>query len=261
MKTTFKLSALALVMALTACGSSGGGDSTSSKPVVENTNSSSQNPATTNGNGAGNTASQTETTTPVNETKTYGGTHWSLANNYKPISNRALGESKEDKLIVEGQEIDLSAINSKGEQKLTNSRYGYFLGAKEITNHNLTIYSQGVLTNDMPTAGTATYKGQAYYSSESLGNQRPLISSEFDVDFGAKTVKGKLSGSNINVTLPTATISGNSFAGKDGNDNNVQGNFFGSQAAELGGIFSGEQIKADGKKEGISASFGATKQK
>lgn len=95
MTTTFKLSALALVMALTACGSSGGGDSAASKPVVENTSSSSQNQATTNSNGAGNPAFQTGATTPVdeasgnastettasvNETKIYGGKHWTLAN-------------------------------------------------------------------------------------------------------------------------------------------------------------------------------------
>lgn len=269
MTTTFKLSALALVMALTACGSSGGGDSVASKPVVENTSSSSQNQATINSNGAGNPAFQTGATTPVDEasgnastettasvnaTKIYGGKHWTLAN-YKSISNRTLGTSAEDKLIVEGKEIELSIVNVKAETALKDSRFGYFGNYSGIANHNLTYYSQGVLTdvNSVPTSGKVSYKGPAHFGTE--GGDRKIISSEFTVDFGAKTVNGKLSGAGINVTLPTATILGNAFEGVD-NKSSVHGNFFGSQAAELGGVFSGD----DENGKGMNASFGATKQ-
>ena len=71
----------------------------------------------------------------------------------------------------------------------------------------------------------------------------------FDVDFGSKKITGDIdmgSGQKINLA---GDISGASFSGTSGNTE-MRGNFFGPQAAELGGVFKGS----------LSGAFGAKKQ-
>ncbi|MDP8032789.1 transferrin-binding protein-like solute binding protein [Pasteurella atlantica] len=115
------------------------------------------------------------------------------------------------------------------------------------------IFVQGYATQNMPTAdaGIVTYTGDAYGGTEALTKGK----SKIDVNFGNKTLKGTLSDwqnykflAEEDKAQPihfSANIKGNKFEGQ-----NVKGNFFGDNAAEVGGIYYNKQ-----KKEG--AIFGA----
>ncbi|MDG6882049.1 Transferrin binding protein-like solute binding protein [Phocoenobacter uteri] len=115
-------------------------------------------------------------------------------------------------------------------------------------------FVQGYVTTNMPQKGKITYLGDAYgYSYSPLRKGKSTI----DVDFTNKTLKGTLSdwqnddllNNPLSKTMMfNAKIDGNQFEGKD-----VQGRFFGSNAAEVGGIY-------DSKERGESAVFGAKKQ-
>ncbi|MDG6882051.1 Transferrin binding protein-like solute binding protein [Phocoenobacter uteri] len=116
------------------------------------------------------------------------------------------------------------------------------------------VFVQGYATENMPSSGIVTYKGDAYGGSEALTKGESRI----DVDFGHKTLVGTLSDwqdyefleENDKTQTITfgASIKGNQFDGK-----NVKGAFFGHNAAEIGGIYYD-------KEKGECAVFGAKKQ-
>lgn len=134
-------------------------------------------------------------------------------------------------------------------------------GAEEKTYE----FAYGKLTaaNDMPVSGKATYKG--YVHANGAGTES-LNTSLFNVDFGKKTIDGKIydasdvAPSKDSVAL-SGKISGNSFSGTKGAVE-MQGNFYGPKAAELGGIFKGQTDygRNDGNYLGVTGSFGAKKQ-
>ena len=115
-------------------------------------------------------------------------------------------------------------------------------------------FSIGKVTpaSSMPTTGTATYSGYAMDDSWRKAN--------FAVDFGAKTVEGRLMSQtdpNMVYYKLSGVINGSSFEGlntEDRNEIRMRGRFYGPQAAEIGGVYNGIATGA-----GIMGAFGATK--
>ncbi len=107
----------------------------------------------------------------------------------------------------------------------------------------------------VPTSGTATYSGLSLISNIG-GGAWSQGTSRFDVDFGRKTINGIVSTSPYTLNL-SGNIDGASFNGdKDGIS--MKGNFYGPNAAELGGVFKGSAIEGD--ITNFTGSFGAKKQ-
>ena len=125
-------------------------------------------------------------------------------------------------------------------------------GALGADNWDNQAFAYGSVTPvaDMPTTGTATYKGFAFVGHPVFAFEaKDSMGASFNVNFGSKKITGDIdmgSGQKINLA---GDISGASFSGTSGNTE-MRGNFFGPQAAELGGVFSGA----------LSGSFGAKKQ-
>ena len=96
-----------------------------------------------------------------------------------------------------------------------------------------------------------------HFSTEEIavvGTAGVLLSSEskFNVDFGAKTIKGYI---DTAYEIPlSGKIVGASFSG-DQDGVTMKGNFFGPKAAELGGVFSAEH-----RNSSYQGAFGAKKQ-
>ena len=121
---------------------------------------------------------------------------------------------------------------------------------REIWDNEAFAYGSVTSAAEMPTTGTATYKGFAFVGHPVLafaaGNN---MGASFNVNFGSKKITGDIDmGQNQHIKL-SGDISGASFSGTN-NGTEMRGNFFGPQAAELGGVFSGL----------LSGSFGAKKQ-
>ncbi|MFB6349551.1 transferrin-binding protein-like solute binding protein [Moraxella sp. ZJ142] len=104
------------------------------------------------------------------------------------------------------------------------------------------VFAVGSVTKDVPTSGKASYVGDAAVIK---GQNVIPGNAKFDVDFGAKTIAGSAS----NIAL-AGKINGAAFEGtKDGVA--MKGNFYGPAAAELSGVFKGNDVQG---------SFGAIKQ-
>lgn len=106
----------------------------------------------------------------------------------------------------------------------------------------------GQVTTNMPTTGTAVYNGRSLGSS--TGDAYNQGTARFNVDFGAKTISGTVSNAAYSADL-RGTISGAAFSGAH-NGVNMSGNFYGPNAAELGGVYNGT---SNGKS--VVGSFGA----
>ena len=106
----------------------------------------------------------------------------------------------------------------------------------------------GQVTTNMPTTSTAVYNGLSLGSR--TGDVYDYGTSRFNVDFGAKTISGTVSNAAYSADL-RGTISGASFSGAH-NGVNMSGNFYGPNAAELGGVYNGT---SNGKS--VVGSFGA----
>lgn len=115
-------------------------------------------------------------------------------------------------------------------------------------------------SNAVPASGKATYSGLSLLSN--MGGGAWLQgTSKFDVDFGRKTIEGNINSFPYNVAL-SGKISGASFSGEK-NGVEMQGNFYGPNAAELGGVFKGTVIDQSPVGDSIntfSGAFGAKKQ-
>ena len=140
---------------------------------------------------------------------------------------------------------------------LSYSRFGAYFGADktdaEIANGSRStqtnkVFSMGQVTTNMPTTGTAVYNGLSLGSS--TGNTYDRGTSRFNVDFGAKTISGAVTNAAYSIDL-RGTISGASFSGAH-NGVNMSGNFYGPNAAELGGVYNGT---SNGRS--VVGSFGA----
>lgn len=165
--------------------------------------------------------------------------------------------------ISAGKFINLGTRDNKmiaSDGSLSYSRFGTYFGPNksdaEITNgaratQTNDVFSMGQVTTNMPTTGTAVYNGL------SLGSRTGDVygdgTSRFNVNFGAKTISGTVSNSAYSADL-RGTINGAAFSGAH-NGVNMSGNFYGPNAAELGGVYNGT---SNGRS--VVGSFGATKQ-
>ena len=140
---------------------------------------------------------------------------------------------------------------------LSYSRFGAYFGLDktdaEIANGAQAtptnyLFSMGQVTTNMPTTGTAVYNGLSLGSS--TGNLYERGTSTFNVDFGSKTISGTVTNDAYSADL-RGTISGAAFSGTH-NGVNMSGNFYGPNAAELGGVYNGT---SNGRS--VVGSFGA----
>ena len=187
-------------------------------------------------------------------------------NNYTP---------KMSSINVEGTDVDigirgltakqwLNVLSGKKERRFdvccgiySDMRFGSNSGL--IDKSHIYFFYNGNPTNDMPTTGTASYVGHAITSVDlNPSDYRDLYegTSQFNVDFGNKTLNGALDIRNFHADI-NATITGNYFNGTANSPlvstGRVEGKFYGSQAKELAGF-----VQANDNSWG--AAFGAEKQ-
>ncbi|MGY0399498.1 MAG: transferrin-binding protein-like solute binding protein [Ostreibacterium sp.] len=106
------------------------------------------------------------------------------------------------------------------------SRFGLLYQAGQDTKD---LFSQGMPTTDMPTTGQVKYAGDYVLTNETTGRVNLMA------DFASKTLTAQFD-DNFSTTKDKyqAVIAGNEFDSND-DDNSMQGQFYGSQAAELAG--------------------------
>ena len=176
---------------------------------------------------------------------------------------------------VEGTDVDIgirgltakhwfNVLSGKKERRFdvccgiySDMRFGSNSGL--IDKSHIYFFYNGNPTNDMPTTGTASYVGHAITSVDlNPLDHRDLYEgdSQFNVDFGNKTLNGILDIRNFHSDI-NATIAGNYFNGTANSSSvssaRVEGKFYGPQAKELAGF-----IQANDNSWG--AAFGAQKQ-
>lgn len=234
----FSLSLVAMAtLALTACGGGGGNDA----PIVNST------PTTTTPTTTTPTATTPTTTTSTENPATTGivGTKMSVSYGTADPATPTNVTSAVNTVVINGEQVSflpagfmVNQLNMQntnlngttvwrvgGSSNLSYTRYGY---VKEGLTGEAHLFAQGQLSTSTPTTGTATYKGNGAYLSNGQIN---LAEAEFNVDYGQKTLTGKVGNTNL-----AAAITGNSFAGtKDGVS--TTGHFYGAGAAELGGTY------------------------
>ena len=241
-------------LVLSACGSSGGGDSNNNEATPTN-----------------NQGQQNQSNTSVNN------------NVVKPIQ-QVSGNGTGATLVISGDDhnasVRRSAINGYNttninvdgangrDLEVCCGRYSDIrFGVSDSSNDrdNTYLFYNGNPTNSMPTSGTASYVGQSIITAD-ITTDIPVLddkdyytgSSQFNVDFGNKTLNGSLGINNIQPVNINASISGNSFSGSASSSSlpsaaRVEGKFYGVQAKELAGL-------AQANDNSWAAAFGAQKQ-
>ncbi len=281
---------------LAACGGSGSSNNTpnfsGNNPPAQNGNTPALQPPVANnsGNGNGNNApapqQPTPPATPAPQAQ-YGGTAY-YTENKESFNEYAQGRGNVpingnlSSITVQGREINITTpeaftesqtllhmndyralgVSSHiGDSRLSYTRFGLQM---DNTDDSLQYraFAIGSLTPvaDVPTSGTARYAGSSVFSSSALSYKTQPAN--FDVDFGAKTVHGRI---HSGLDMPNdvmefgGTINGASFSGtKDAL--NMQGNFYGPNAAEMGGTFKGVYAIPGGDVLHVNGSFGAKRQ-
>lgn len=272
---------------LAACGGSGSSNNT---PNFSSNTPAPQPPVANNsGNGNGNNApapqQPTPPATPAPQAQ-YGGTAYYTENNgnfneYAQGRGNVPVNGNLSSITVQGREINITTpeaftesqtllhMNDSrargvashiGDSRLSYTRFGLQMDNTDSLQYRA--FAIGSLTPvaDVPTSGTARYAGSSVFSSSSISyTTQPA---NFDVDFGAKTVHGRI---HSGLGMPNAvmefggTINGSSFSGtKD--TLHMQGNFYGPNAAEMGGTFKGVYAIPGGDLLHVNGSFGAKRQ-
>ncbi|KAE9533722.1 hypothetical protein A1D25_07645 [Ursidibacter arcticus] len=284
------ISAMSLlsVFVLTACGGgSGGGNGNSSTSSTSSTNSTGKalnnipentNKAPENNHQNPETKpndSGTEKSEPKVEDKKIEGYRLDAKRGDSGDFSWSLKGNDLNYLSVWGKKIPLielgSEPNEKGwysvgfnkqglissNQQLTYTRHGVF---QPVTSNDVYIFAQGEKATEVPTMGAYNYKGQAtmVYVDNNDANKILRLAeypAEFIADFGKKELLGAISllDQQNNVLPLTAEINGDKFKHWGGFDGvYVEGQFYGPQASELGGIYY--------KRDKFSGTFGAKKQ-
>lgn len=129
----------------------------------------------------------------------------------------------------------------------TKIYFGEWSDEDDINDGSHTVYYVGKdKTNNMPSTGTASYSVRGINNAR---NTNPLTGT-LNANFGTNKIGGSLSNDAINLVIDNNTINPTtaSFSGKalaNGNNGNSQGEFFGNDAAALGGIATFEDSSLD----------------
>lgn len=168
-----------------------------------------------------------------------------------------------NKITIAGQTIELLppgissgimvTLNDRNMQRtigtnLTHARWGYLKQTSQTEGY---VFAHGKPTEQMPTNnGMVKYQGYSVHRGHTPSTA-VQGTANFNVDFANKTLTGTVSPSGVSPINLQATISGNTFSG---NHNGVQtnGGFYGKDAAELAGVY-----RSQGQ---FSGAFGAKKQ-
>ncbi|MBF0751461.1 MULTISPECIES: Slam-dependent surface lipoprotein [unclassified Pasteurella] len=260
--TKFGFAALAALI-VSACGSSGSGSSSDNQPQQNNASNNTQPSQPTNN-------SQTNQTSN-NQAQIRNGTGAAFVmpgqdDNVKQRTATLNGYNTTS-INVDGTNITIGypGIHANswatiGDLKVCCGRYSDIrFGVSDSYDAGYMFYN-GNPTQNMPTSGTATYSGEAIISAENVAaledEDYHVGKSEFNVNFGDKTLNGALTIPNIQPVDINAKISGNSFTGTANSaslpSGQVEGKFYGNNAKEMAGLAS------DNKSWG--ATFGAAKQ-
>ena len=256
---TLWLASVAAAVVLSACGSGGSGSGVSSTTTPIANPSKPTTPATP----------ATPTTPVVTEFKQAG-----YNSNGTVSTNLAVATSDGAKYTYQyaGKTLDVTMPNVKsgtvvsttdgsgltttvGGTGYSYSRFGAIFAKGQALPAQ--VFSVGVPTSDMPTTGSAQYKGLLL--GNGMSSERGAFYTQFDVSFANKTLTGL--GSTVDgvkvFEFRDGKILGNTFAGVFAQpaaetEGTFAGQFFGPNAAELGGYAHME--------DGYTLSFGAKKQ-
>ena len=245
-QNTLWLVSVAAAVALSACGSGG------------------------SGSGVSNSNPTTPTKPTVTEFKQagYNGPKGTISTNLAT----ATSDGAKYTYQYEGKTLDITLPSTKAGTVVSStdgsglttvvggSTYSYSrFGAVFSANHESPseVFSVGVPTSNMPTTGSAQYKGLLL--GDGMTSDRQAFHTQFDVSFANKTLTG--TGSTVDgvqvYEFRDGKILNNTFAGVFAHPaadtaGTFAGQFFGPNAAELGGYAHGQ--------EGYTFSFGAKKQ-
>jgi len=248
-----KLSLVVLTsLAVTACGSSGNGGNSS--PVQQLNNSvqpkgtQPNNPVQSKGTQPNNSAQpEQQPNNPAQPMTPATGSALSVAivdeqQIIKPVS---ITDPNITELNVDGQKINLNVGLAPDDivccSRFSDSRFGFVEGPNE-TDY---VFYNGNLTRNMPNAGTAEYLGESLFIGVTQYGERGRA--EFTVNFGDKTLTGRLDVPSIVTMDVNGRILDNSFTGTatpqpstyiSSSVANVEGKFYGDQAKEMAGLAS-----------------------
>ncbi|QLB15717.1 hypothetical protein A6B39_09750 [Mannheimia granulomatis] len=263
MKKLAKLSlTLLAVTVISACGSSGGSSdnsnsqATSSKPTV--TTTAPTKPTTTNPTTKPTTTKPTTSTSSSDKM----GTAFRV-NDSKEFDIKKASTYKTE-LVVDSKTLPVAwnGIVSGGFTKLSNATIngvtykdftvsGARYSSVKFGHIDGYVFTQGDVTPkaSIPTSGNATYLVDGVFVAN--GKTSTSQGHSLNVDFANKTLNGTIA---TDVTVTNAKISGNEFEGKavhNGKSAELEGHFYGSNAAEIGGAYSSSNF---------SGAFGGKKQ-
>ena len=249
-KHTLGLS-IATILLLAACGGGGSDDSSPADP--NNGGSNNSTPSVPKPN---TPSVPTPNTPPANNVSgKYQGTAYIVPVGSQPSQAINIGTDTPDTPTIGGAQLFTripnffvggffvnrnGKINGKSYKFFTISgtRYASRFGYINEGNNDY-IFSLGERTTNMPSSGSASYSGEGIVGRAANAE---TATAKITADFGQKTVKGELTQTpsdrstfTFNPVSFNATINGNSFSGDGAVKAN--GNFYGNNAAEVGGIF------------------------
>ncbi|TWV81258.1 transferrin-binding protein-like solute binding protein [Moraxella sp. VT-16-12] len=247
--------AVSATLALTACSSSDDSVKAGASTMIQPKNADSKN----------------NPTAVPQDKQVATGQHWQLAHTEKSSTiefHNMTGIAPDNldvlnKLVVDGKTLDLTNVHEEGLTPLHQAGLGGQVGSTGHSKFGIVgykdkgiekdyVFYQGLQTapNKMPTEGKMSYTGFALHDCEECRERQAV--SKFDVDFGAKTVKGEIGGSKYitggKVALE-ADIKGSAFSGF-ANGVQTNGAFYGVDASEMSGVY---------KSANFAGAFGATK--
>ena len=260
----------AVLFGLAACSSSGSSSDSVSTNGGSNGSNSGKNNNGNNNNGNNNGGNSRPA--PAPSAQYSGNALAGTAQNGHNVSATAAGSNTLNSIVLDGTTITLArpGISAGRFTDITEStrhtiasgtflsysRFGSYQNTNDEHGRNA-VYTFAIgsvtPTAQVPTTGSAVYNGLAVDSAVG-GGAFERGTSRFDVDFGAKTINGTINAASHQIPL-AGTINGASFAGTK-NGINMSGNFYGPNAAELGGVYNGS-ITEQGNTVKHMGSFGA----
>ena len=252
-------------LVLSACGSSGGGSDTPDGSQVDNQTNLNQSNSFANNN-----VVQPQTNNETGAAIVISGEDRDIF-----VSRAAINGYNTTSINVDGTNVAIgypgisagnwTNISANGRLlevccgRYSDTRFGVSDSLDD--NGKAYLFYNGNPTLNMPTSGSASYYGQSIISADipALDDEDFYTgSSQFNVDFGNKSLSGSLNIRNIQPVNINAAISGNSFSGSASSSSlpsaaRVEGKFYGDQAKQLAGL-------AQAHDNNWGAAFGAQKQ-